>query len=80
MDIFQAVSCGRRRGNERPTWHQGTARLYRPVRRRRRRLTCVAAQRLRHRIHQQQLNSHETVAGNHIVASIYEETFQRVLM
>jgi len=57
VDIFETVCCGRGGGNERATWHQGTARLYTPVRRRRHRLTCVAAQRLRHRIHQQKLNT-----------------------
>ena len=57
MDIFETVCCGCRGGNERATWHQGTARLYTPVRSRRHRLTCVAAQRLRHCVHQQKLNA-----------------------
>ena len=64
MDIFETVRCGCRRGNECPAWRQGTARLYTPVRGGRQQLTCVAAQRFRHRIHQQKLkNTQTTTAG-----------------
>jgi len=60
VDVLQTVCCCGGRGDESSTWHQGMARLYTPVWCGRHWITCTAAQRLWHSVHQQKLNTQQT--------------------